>query len=108
MLERLPSIEPRCATFFVKKEKVAEFQVEFNSLWKDDFILLTKEEALKKNIFGTGNKHHLFDDFLGEYIALATGRYMFGYNENLDDENTMLATHAGLTEDEMIIPLIKF
>lgn len=108
MLERLPSIEPRCATFFVKKEKVAEFQVEFNSLWKDDFILLTKEEALKKNIFGTGNKHHLFDNFLGDYIALATGRYMFGYNENLDDENTMLATHAGLTEDEMIIPLIKF
>ncbi|MBQ9730511.1 MAG: alkaline phosphatase family protein [Bacilli bacterium] len=40
LLERLPSIEPRARTFFVKKVKDKEFVEEFNSLCKDDFILL--------------------------------------------------------------------
>lgn len=105
MLERLPSIEPRAATFYVKEEYEEQFVEEFNSLWKDDFILLTKEEILKQNIFGVGTPHETTEYTIGNFVALAKGRKTFSYHKDLDEEQ-FKATHAGLTEDEMIIPLI--
>ena len=105
LLERLPSIEPRACTFFVKEGKEEEFKNEFNSLWKDDFLLLTKEEVLEKNIFGVGVPHPTTEYTIGQFTALATNRLTFSYHENLEEEQ-FKATHAGLTEDEMIIPLI--
>ena len=105
LLERLPSIEPRACTFYVKEGKEEEFKNEFNSLWKDDFILLTKDEVLEKNIFGVGKPHPTTEYTIGQFTALATNRLTFSYHENLEEEQ-FKATHAGLTEDEMIIPLI--
>ncbi len=104
-LKRLPSIEPRAATFYVKDGYHKEFEEEFNSLWKDEFVLLTKKEVYEKQIFGVGIPHPLVDDFIGDYLALSKGRYMFGYNE-ASEYDVMKATHAGLLEDEMLIPLI--
>jgi len=105
MLERLPSIEPRAATFYVKKGYEQQFEKEFNSLWKDDYLLLTKQEILDKNIFGVGKPHPTTEYTIGEYTALAIGRKTFSYHVNLEEEQ-FKATHAGLTEDEMVIPLI--
>ena len=104
-LERLPSIEPRAATFFVKEGMEEEFKEEFNSLWKDDFILLNKQEIFEKNIFGVGVPHPTTEYTIGEFTALAIGRKTFSYHLNFEEEQ-FKATHAGLTEDEMIIPLI--
>lgn len=96
-------IEGRLCSFKVKENKNEEFIKQFNKYYSNDFILKTKEEVIKMNLFGIGENHHLFVDSLGDYIALAIGNKYFRYNENSVKYKSM---HAGITEDEMLIPLI--
>ena len=97
------SIESRACAFFIKEGKSQEFEQLFNKYFKDDFILYTKDEVIKNNLFGTGIENKLFNDSLGDYLAVATSNKYFRYNENSVNYTSM---HAGLTEDEMLVPLI--
>ena len=94
-----PSIESRCCAFFVNDDG---FKDEFNRLFGNDFLLLSKEEFINKGFIGNGDKGNCF---LGDYMALAIGDY---YLEALDEGRHFKSNHAGLTEEEMIIPLIFF
>ena len=73
-LKRLPSIESRALSFFVKDDKKDEFREEFFKFFKDEFLLLTKEEVIKSDIFGSGVTHSKFKDFIGDYLAISTGK----------------------------------
>ena len=46
-----PSLESRCTAFWVKEEKKTEFEQIFQERFGEEFILYTKEEFLKKNMF---------------------------------------------------------
>ena len=102
-LERLPSLEPRVLNFFVKKEKEEFFKKEFNRIFGDKFLLITKEEALRRELFGDGKYHKEFLGMLGNYIAIATGDTSIYFTDE-----RWAAMHGSLTEDEMYIPLIVF
>ena len=97
------SIEPRFCSFTVKKDKETEFLELFNKYFKDYFILKTKEEIINENWFGVGSEHKEFRNSLGDYIALAISDRHF-----LSDSSKefMISHHAGITEDEMRIPLV--
>lgn len=102
-----PSIEPRGTTFFVKKHMINKFPEIFNKYYKDDFILLTREQALNKNIFGFGNQHKKVDDFLGDFFACATSDKIFKCKKiNSTDDMIFKAHHAGITDKEMMVPII--
>ena len=103
-LYRLPSIEPRATNFFVKTEHLNDFYDEFNRIYGNDFMLLTKEEFLDEKLLGVGPKHNLIDMFLGDYIAIAKSNILF----NLNGSKTYKAHHAGLLEDEMMVPLVIY
>ncbi len=107
LLERLPSIEPRNTTFYVKKNKLKKFDKLFNKYFGNDFKLFTKQEVLDKQLFGLYEHHPLSEHFIGDFQACAIGDYMFGYSTSKSDESNMKSTHAGILEDEMTIPLIK-
>ena len=98
-----PSVESRCLSFFVKDGMFETFATRFNAQFGSDFLLLTKAEALSRNIFGTGTPHPKALDFIGDYVALATGnlRLISGANPH-----HFKAMHAGLTAQEMLVPLI--
>lgn len=104
-LEKLPSIDSRNSTFFVYEDKNDKFVELFNKYFSDSFNLHTRQEVIDKQFFGPNpNKAHY--RFLGDYQACATSNKLFSYNpthEKLD----MVSAHAGITEDEMVIPLIK-
>ena len=104
MLKRPPSIEAsRALSLFVKDGMLDKFKEEFNRYFADDFILLTKEEVFDKNIFGSGTPHPRAYDFIGDFLAVATGeKSLFIKREELN----FIGVHAGLTEDEMIVPFI--
>lgn len=104
LLIRKPSIEPRATNFFVTKNKIDEFKINFNRHFSKYFKLYTKQEILDSNIFGEGEKHPMIDSFLGDYIAIAIDKYMF----TLSDSKGYKAHHAGLSKDEMIVPLIIY
>lgn len=103
-LERLPSIEPRSLNFFVKNGMETRFVSQFNRHFKNDFILLTKEEVLKKELFGTGNENPKFKDFLGDFLAISTSNTTIFKTEQ--ECQNLIGVHAGLTASEMMVPLI--
>ncbi|MDD3999454.1 MAG: alkaline phosphatase family protein [Bacilli bacterium] len=101
-LIRKPSIETRACTFFVKAEKEAEFLDVFFKKYGENFILYSKENLYQERLLGNGKKHPLLDDFIGDYLAVSIDKYLF----NMSEEPSFKAHHAGLTKDEMMVPLI--
>lgn len=103
-LVRMPSIEPRALNLFVKEGRKAAFAERFRQLFGDTFLLLTKEEVLEKQLFGTGAEHACFRQMLGDFLAVAVGDLSI-YNSK-EIAGRFIGVHAGLTEDELRIPLI--
>lgn len=69
-----PSIEKRAVSFFIKPEMKQAFEERFNRLFGEEFILLSKQEVLNQQLFGQGLSHRKTTDFLGDYLACATGK----------------------------------
>lgn len=102
MLIRRPSIESRAINFYVKEEFKDVFPTEFNKIFGKDFMLLSKNEILEKELFGKGNKNPRIDEVVGDYIAFAiTDKAIEWEKGGLNLE----ARHAGLTKEEMEVPL---
>ncbi|MDD3123156.1 MAG: alkaline phosphatase family protein [Candidatus Izemoplasmatales bacterium] len=98
-----PSIESRATAFFIKPDRKAEFEEKFNHYFREYYMLLTKEEVLKMDLFGYGKKHPRIDEFLGDYLAIAIGHFYFRLST---DKLIMRGQHAGLLKEEMQVPLI--
>lgn len=103
-LVRLPSIEPRALNLFVKTEKKEQFEREFRKAFGDKFLLWTKQQVLDTYLFGMGLENTYFRDMLGDYLAIAVDDLSI-YNTR-EEAGHFIGVHAGLTEDEMAIPLI--
>lgn len=103
-LVRMPSIEPRCSNLFIKEGMDDRLKRAFEEHFPDDFMLISKAEAFERGLFGTGTPHPRLNEMVGDYIAVAVGDISL-YNKK---SKNFVANHAGLTRDEMEIPLIKF
>ncbi len=98
----LPANEPRMTNFFIKTDMREYFIRFFEEHFGDFFNLYTKEEFLMKKMLGHGEKHPLIDVCMGDFIAVAKDRYFF----KLSDDKEHKAHHAGVTDDEMVVPLM--
>lgn len=103
LLDKNISIEGRACAFWVKEELRPQFIKEFERLFAKDFILMTKQEALASGLFGDGTPHDNFAASLGDYLAIGIGNRYF---ERYCRPNIKAAHHAGLTPDEMRVPVI--
>lgn len=101
------SLESRSLAFWVKEDKKEKFEKLFNENFSSDFLLLTKEQFLDKNLLGFGEKHKKIDDFIGNYLALSISDSIIRLETNLaEGKKVKKSTHCGLTKDEMEVPLI--
>jgi hypothetical protein len=103
MLVRKISIESRAVNFYVKEEYLDKFKEKFNKLFGKDFILMSKEEIMQRELFGKGTKNPRIDDVVGDYMAFAISDKAIEWEK---DGFMMEARHAGLTKEEMEVPLI--
>lgn len=103
-LLRMPSIEPRALNFFVKEEKREQFLSEFQKEFGDKFLLWTKKQVIDNKLFGIGKEHPNFQGMLGDYLAIAVDD--LSIYSTREESDYFIGVHAGLTRDEMIIPLI--
>ena len=112
MLERMPSNEGRCAFFKVKERKKRSFEKLFISYFGDYFSLLKKNEFIEEGYLGDdiNNPNYKLDSFIGDYVAIAKKNYYFNFDPLISseekDELIFKSHHAGITANEMIIPLI--
>lgn len=103
MLKRPISMEPRAVAFHIKNDYIDAFPEEFNKYFGDEFLLFSREELIERKIFGFGNEHPKFKDFVGDYIAIAIKDKGLLYS---NESKQFVSHHAGFTEKEMSIPLI--
>lgn len=101
-LVRMPSMEPRCLNLFVKSGTEERLKAAFAEHFGDKFMLMSKAEVIKRQLFGKGVPHPRLNEMLGDFIAVAVGDLSI---YNMGSKN-FVGAHAGLTENEMIIPLI--
>ena len=58
-------------------------------------------------LFGKGRYHERFHDFVGDYIAVAKSNAIIHYKVTGGKEpHHFKGHHAGVTDEEMLIPLI--
>ncbi len=102
-LSRPHSFESRAVNCFVKPGMNERFRDVFLNTFGNQFMLLTKADVLSKKLFGDAPPHPRFDRFLGDFLAVAVDRLSL---EHMPRTPPFKAHHAGLTEDEMRVPLI--
>lgn len=102
-LVRTPSLEPRAINFFIKDGMNDKFISLFNKEFGEDFMLLSKEEYLSKKLMGEGKYHEHFLSMLGDYIAVAVSDLSVFFSEE-----PLVSMHGGLTEKEMLVPLVIY
>ncbi len=98
-----PSVEARATAFFIKEGMEEQFVKNFNKEFKDYFILYKSEDILKAKFLGNDVAHPKLKEFLGDYFSIAIDKYSF---KLVNSKQSFKAQHAGLTIDEMLIPLI--
>ncbi len=102
-----PTVEPRAASLFVKPGMEETFHRRFEERFGQDFLLLTHEEVLSRELLGPGTPHKKLEDFIGTFLACATGDKLLRYEtKNHKPPYSFRSHHAGLTGDEMLVPLI--
>ena len=102
-LSHTTSIDSRASMFFIRGGYEERFIDIFNRKYKNDFLLLSKNEIIEKQLFGIGINNDKFESCLGDYIAISISDKSFKY---IRHGREMLANHAGLTENEVDVPLI--
>jgi hypothetical protein len=103
-----PFPEKRFLSFHVKADRRDEFP-GLMARYGNDFRLLRRDELLAQGILGTGEPHAKVDDFLGDFVALATGGAQM-HTRIVNPrrvEKKFVAHHAGLRREEMLVPLVR-
>ena len=97
--------EGRFAQFYVKNGMNETFEKYFKEYFGDYFRLFTREEFINSKLSGLYTPNDITTVALGDYVAVATDDLYFT-NEIKEDDLVFKAHHAGLTKEEMEIPII--
>lgn len=105
LLERKPSNDARALVFKVSSDNKKKFVKEFNNFYGSIYDLYESRNALA--FFGNNNDriNPRIKDFLGDYIAIGKSNYYFNYSNS---NHIFKSHHAGMTKEEMEVPIIVF
>jgi len=105
MLEIPPYLDSRTLSFKIKHGRKVEFYNLFNKYFGKEYVLLTKQTVIKKKLFGPQTDK--LDKYLGDFVAIGIGKSIIQYT-NRGEEHlfNFKGHHAGLTKEELEVPLI--
>lgn len=98
--------ESRFLSFFIKHHKKSQFLRAIEK-YQDHYLFLSRKELFQKKLLGFGKMHKKVDDFIGDYVAIATSDHAMKTVlwQSGKKEKEFNAHHSGLTADEMLVPL---
>jgi predicted AlkP superfamily pyrophosphatase or phosphodiesterase len=100
-----PTGENRLPYLFVRPGREETIRSYIQETWGDQFRLIKSDEMIKAGMFGRGEFHHRLRDRVGDWIVIPQGNAYWWWGEKADH---LLGRHGGLSEEEMIVPLIIF
>ena len=101
------NLDDRAYSVFLKPDKEPQFIHLFHRYFADDFMLIKSDEAVQKGLFGPEKPHPRIAGFLGDYLIIATADTVLRHRlENSISGPEFKSSHAGLTANEMIVPLM--
>lgn len=103
MLERTTSIENRAISFKIKENKKRQFEEIFNKNFGEYFDLYNKQQVINNNLFGAGTPNELFEDAIGDFIAVASESSKAILTSGSSE---LCSMHGGNSDDEVYVPLI--
>lgn len=102
-----PFVESRAAACYVKYDRRTDFERACRNYLGNDFMLFSRNDILSRGLLGKGRPHPKTIDFIGDYMICAIGNKSIRYQTlNEKPKTPHKANHGGLTDEEMIIPLI--
>ncbi len=102
-----PSGDSRSKMIAVTPGKEDLFAERFNKEFGSEFLLLPAEEVLARGYFGEGPIHPKVRDFLGTFMAIGTSHSDLLYAPaGGKAPKEFKGHHAGISADEMRVPLI--
>ena len=108
LMRNAPGGDPRAKALYVKPGKEDLFASRFEArIPKTEYILAQSDEAIANGMFGLTGIHPRSRGFLGDFIALGVGSCDLLYSiPNGNPAAEFIGHHAGLTAEEMLVPLI--
>lgn len=98
--------EPRVAYCYVRPARVAQFESYVTQELSEYCWMITAEQAIAENMFGTGTPHpHLYDR-IGDYLLLMKDNYVISDLLRGEKPFSQIGVHGGLTADELYVPLV--
>ena len=64
---------------------------------------MDRNELFESGLLGLGTQHSMVDEFVGDFIAIAKDDSCLSMERH---DNELIGVHAGLTQDEMLVPLV--
>lgn len=98
--------EPRSPYCYIRSGKEKQFKEVWKKHLSDYSQLFHIDELVKKQIFGLYQMHSRFPDRVGDYILFMNDGYVLIDNVLLEKEMDLVGYHGGLTQNEMLVPLI--
>lgn len=106
LLKFPPTLECRAANFYIREGCQEEFKKRFEQCFHAQFQLYSHEEVLATGLFGEVGKEPAGEAAVGDFVACAIGEQILTYGDAFAGK--IKGNHAGMSEDEMIIPFILY
>lgn len=101
-----PNFGRRAINFFVKYDRRSDFEAIFDRELSQDFMLMSRSEILRRELFGNRKYISKVYDFLGDYCAFAISDKSLRFRALNEKHRTSdKASYGGITTEEMLLPL---
>ncbi|HSB67619.1 MAG TPA: alkaline phosphatase family protein [Anaerolineales bacterium] len=104
LLHILPTGEHRLMYLFTRPGKAGEIREYYDKTWPGQFVFFDPSEAVARGLYGPGTPHPRLSDRMGDLIAAARRDAYIWW---ADKENPLIGQHGGLSDEEMIVPLLS-
>jgi hypothetical protein len=98
-----PTGEYRATYLHAKAGQLLELENRLREQFGEQLVLLRSQEALAAGLFGRGAIHREACDRIGDLVAIPRGAQALYWPH---DSYSLIGRHGGLTDEEMLVPLI--